>query len=263
MVVVTFRHIQIYNYDILKALISEGVNNTMEKKRAMDIYGGKDPRDEPVYTIPEAARYLRIPVATLRSWVLGRQYPRQDSQAYFEPLIKLPEPQYNQLSFHNLVESHLLRALRRVHQIRIADIRVAFEIAGKQFGVDRLLLSKDLLLNSQTRDLLIERYGELINLSLGGQLAMKAILYEYLERVEWDLKMPVRLFPIYGERAGHKVIVIDPLISFGRPVISSKKISTSVIAERIDSGESPQSIADDYDLRPQEVMEAVFYEKAA
>ncbi|MEE9517911.1 MAG: DUF433 domain-containing protein [Candidatus Adiutricales bacterium] len=235
----------------------------MEKKRAMDIYGGKDPRNETVYTIPEAARYLRIPAATLRSWVLGRQYPRQDSQAYFEPLIRLPDPQYNQLSFNNLVESHLLRALRQIHQIKIADIRVAFEYAEKQFGVDRLLLSKDLLLNSQTRDLFIERYGELINLSLGGQLAMKDILFEYLKRVEWDANMPVRLFPVYGVRAGHKVIVIDPLISFGRPVLNSKKISTSVIAERIDSGESPESIADDYDLHPQEVMEALFYEKAA
>ena len=235
----------------------------MEKKRVVDIYEGKDPREEPVYTIPEAARYLRIPVATLRSWVLGRAYPRQDSQAYFTPLIRLPDPRYNQLSFNNLVESHLLRALRQIHQIRIADIRNALEYAEKQLGLGRLLLSEDLLLNPQTRDLLIERYGELINLSLSGQLAMKAILIQYLERVEWNLNMPVRLFPVYGVQADHKAIVIDPFISFGRPVISSKKISTSVIAERIDSGESPESVADDYDLRPEEVMEALFYEKAA
>ena len=34
-----------------------------------DIYGGVDPRAVPNYTVGAAARYLRMPAATLRAWV--------------------------------------------------------------------------------------------------------------------------------------------------------------------------------------------------
>jgi hypothetical protein len=40
-----------------------------------DLYGGIAPRDIPTYSISDAARCLRIPVATIRSWTVGLQYP--------------------------------------------------------------------------------------------------------------------------------------------------------------------------------------------
>ena len=40
-------------------------------------------RDLAAYTLAEAARYVRLPAATLRSWVLGRQYPTAGAAAIF------------------------------------------------------------------------------------------------------------------------------------------------------------------------------------
>ena len=37
-------------------------------------------RNIPSYSIPEAARYLLIPVGTLRSWLHGRFYPTGEGQ---------------------------------------------------------------------------------------------------------------------------------------------------------------------------------------
>ena len=45
-------------------------------------------RDQPAYGLAEAARYLKLPAATLRSWVIGRTYPRGQSVATFQALIK-------------------------------------------------------------------------------------------------------------------------------------------------------------------------------
>src|SRR4051794_26460459 len=45
-------------------------------------------RDAAAYTLAEAARYVRLPAATLRSWVLGRQYPKADGRGDFPPLIR-------------------------------------------------------------------------------------------------------------------------------------------------------------------------------
>jgi len=36
-----------------------------------------DPRELPSYGITEAAHYLRLPTATLRSWLRGRYYPTE------------------------------------------------------------------------------------------------------------------------------------------------------------------------------------------
>ncbi len=47
----------------------------------------QDPRELPAYSIAEAAKYLRLPEATLRSWVAGRPYPTTAGQHFFRPVI--------------------------------------------------------------------------------------------------------------------------------------------------------------------------------
>ena len=76
-----------------------------------------DIRNQPAYGLTEAARYVRLPAATLRSWVIGRDYPKGDSQATFYPLIKPAHKQPVQLSFYNLIEAHVLRSLRTEHGV--------------------------------------------------------------------------------------------------------------------------------------------------
>lgn len=51
-----------------------------------------DVYNTPTYPLTDAARYLHIPVRTLRSWVNGRYYSTKDGKQYFEPLIQRPEP---------------------------------------------------------------------------------------------------------------------------------------------------------------------------
>jgi len=236
-----------------------------------DIYGGKDPRELPAYTMAEAARCLELAPATLRSWVAGREYPRGDEVAFFEPLIARPDGSSTQLSFWNLIEAHVLRALRVKHSVSIKAVRHALDFAQRRLRLERLLLRRELC--TEAGDLFLDKYGELINLSKSGQLAMKMMLQGHLERVDWGKeKWPIRLYP-FSRRfpvpeevpplRASKLIVIDPHISFGKPVIQRKGITTAVIADRIDAGESIQDLAEDYDLEPWEIRGAVIYEKAA
>ena len=46
-----------------------------------------DLSDQPSYTLAEAARYLNLATATLRSWVIGGTYPKASEVARFVPLI--------------------------------------------------------------------------------------------------------------------------------------------------------------------------------
>jgi uncharacterized protein (DUF433 family) len=166
------------------------------------------------------------------------------------------------LSFSNLIEAHVLRALRTEHGVPIQAVRTALHYAQQELHIERLLLSKELL--TSAGQIFLERYGELINLSRSGQLAMKRLLAAHLERVEWDDRFPIRLYPFVHADLDHaRPIAIDPSIAFGRPALANSAISTATIAERIDAGESVEAIASDYDVTLQEVEEAVLYERAA
>lgn len=77
-----------------------------------ELYRGRDPREIPLYTVAEAAGYLHLPRATLRSWVDGRTYTASGEERRPPRLIERPDPGDDRLSFNNLVEAHVLRALR-------------------------------------------------------------------------------------------------------------------------------------------------------
>ena len=222
-----------------------------------------DIREMPAYGIAEAAHHLHMPVATLRSWVLGRTYPRVEGTAEFEPLIRLPGRNGRRLSFNNLVEAHVLRALRTRHSVEMRMVRPALTYAEERLGIERLLLSEQLW--TAGGELFLDRLGELINLSRSGQLAIRRLLEAYLRRVDRDdHHLPVRLFPfLTGDPGDGRTVVIDPGVSFGRPTIAGSGISTGALVERIDAGESVDELADDYGLSIAQVEAAVLYERAA
>lgn len=221
-------------------------------------------RDSAAYTLAEAARYLRLPSATLRSWLLGRQYPTAQGSGHFPPLIRPALRRPPLLSFANLIEAHVLRALRTEHGVPVKALRSALAYAEKSLAIDRLLLRPEL--RTGAGKVFLDRYGELIELTASGQLAMRRLFDEHLKRVEWDAsRFPVRLYPFLLAIAPseERPIAIDPTIAFGRPVVVRKAITTSAIAERIDAGESVEDVAADYDLGRSEIEQAILYERAA
>jgi Uncharacterized conserved protein len=224
-----------------------------------------DGRDAPAYTVADAAHYLRLPAATLRSWALGRRYPTADGGgARFDPLIHPVSRKPALLSFWNLIEAHVLRSLRIEHGVSVPALRKALNYAEAELGIDRLLLRPELRTNAGS--VFLEKYGALIELSASGQLAMRRVLQEHLKRVEWDsAEFPVQLYPFLpsGEAEKERPIVIDARLAFGRPVLASKSISTRAIADRIDAGELVADVAADYGLDASEIEQAAVYERAA
>ncbi len=220
--------------------------------------------DSAAYTLAEAARYLRLPAATLRSWLLGRQYPTAEGSGQFPPLLRPASRKPPLLSFANLIEAHVLRSLRTEHGVPVKALRGALAFAEKTLGIDRLLLRPEL--RADAGKIFLDRYGELIELSASGQLAMRRLFDAHLKRIDWDAaKIPIRLYPFLSEAAPSdaRPIAIDPRIAFGRPVVASKAIATFTIAERIDAGETVEDVAADYDLGRSEIEQAILYERAA
>jgi uncharacterized protein (DUF433 family) len=112
-------------------------------------------------------------------------------------------------------------------------------------------------------DLFVEEYGELINVGTGGQLAMKEILEAYLTRVEHDPSgRAARLYPFIRLTGTDqpKNVVINPYVSFGKPVITGTGLPTRVVAERFKAGDSIPQIAANYGRKEEEIDDAIRYE---
>lgn len=218
----------------------------------------QDPRELPSYTLVEAAHYLLIPVATIRSWVFGRYYPTRAGRRRFHPIIVLPDKHRPLLSFMNLVEAHVLNAVRRQHNVRLQKVRIALDYLKTQFPSKHPLAEQKF--ETDGLDLFIEQYGKLINISRDGQLAVRNLIQTYLRRIERDPKgAPIRLYPFTRARVPEepKAVMIDPYVSFGRPVLAGTGIATAVVAERYKAGESVDELADDYGRRRSEIEEAI------
>ncbi|MEM8814466.1 MAG: DUF433 domain-containing protein [Pseudomonadota bacterium] len=213
-----------------------------------------DRRELPAYSIAEAAHYLSVPAATVRYWSTG--------QNSYLPLIDVPHSQPTLLSFLNLVELHVLAAIRRKHAVPMPKVRSAIEYLKtrtRRAGDRRHpLISRQL--ETDGLDLFIERYGNLVNISQDGQIAMRDVMSAALKRIERDRHgIPVKLYPFTRSRMDQApaLVVIDPLLSAGRPVIAGTGLATEVIAERYKAGESIEELARDYERREEEIEEAV------
>jgi hypothetical protein len=71
-------------------------------------------------------------------------------------------------------------------------------------------------------------------------MAMREVLQMHLRRIEYDkMDLPVRLYPFIHSKPDPEPtgpVVIDPNISFGRPIIHRIGVPTALIAERFNAG---------------------------
>lgn len=218
-----------------------------------------DPREQPSYTIPEAARYLSVPVSTVRNW------------SVYSPLI-VPPPRSGRrpalLSFFNLVELHVLATIRRKYTVSMPKVRNAIDVLKCAFKLSPKDMKHPLLsheLATDGLDLFVEKYGELINISRGGQVVFKEVLNAALHRISRDNhKIPIKLYPFTHSKIEDSptLIVIEPGLSAGRPVINGTGLAVEIVAERCKAGESIKALAHDYGRTTEEIEEAVRYQLA-
>jgi uncharacterized protein (DUF433 family) len=232
--------------------------------KASSLYGGKDPRDMPIYGIVDAARYLRIPAVTLGTWVHGRSYPTTQGRRSSDRIIETPG-NGGTLSWTNLAEAHVLSALRRYHKVSMANIRRALGYVKRQYGWKHPLIEAGF--KTDGVNLFVEEVGALVNVSEQGQVAIRESLSAYLERLDWAKgdKLATSLFPFVRQHdpSEPKLVLIDPRRSFGRPVIVGTTIPTSAVADRFFAGDSPEHLAKDFRLTEDQVLEAIRYERRA
>jgi uncharacterized protein (DUF433 family) len=203
--------------------------------------------DTPAYSCLQAAHYVGVPKHTLARWI-GE-----------EGLIQTPAP--SSLSFNNLAEAHILKAMRKVHGLSLQSIRNALRELSEFRKSEHPLL--DETFETDGVDLCIREQDQVINLSRKGQREIREFVALYMHRIERDKSgQIVNLYPfIVADRANEpKHVSISPIVSFGKPVLAGTGISTSVIAGRFIARDSVADLASEYGVSAAVLEDAIRWE---
>ena len=204
------------------------------------------PADTPAYSSSQAAHYVALPDATLRSWTGPGG------------LIVTPAP--NILSFNNLAEAHILKAMRRRHSLPMQRLRRALDTLATVRKTAHPLLDEKF--STDGIDLYISEGEDVLNLTRSLQRALRDVVALYLERVEIESGAASKLYPFIARELPQepRSISISPTVSFGRPVLDGTGISTAVVAGRFAARDSLADLAQEYDVPSQVLEDAIRWE---
>jgi uncharacterized protein (DUF433 family) len=224
------------------------------EEEARSVHAQSSRLDDPAYTPAAAARYLLVPVSTVRWWTLGN--------GAHPPVIHIADPDGHRLSYRNLVEVHVLSGVMRQdrNRIPIALVRGVVTLLGEMFQSKHPLA--DARMREEGKDFFAARLGILLDATRYGQLAIASMLDGYLARIRRDERgEPVRLLVFSrGRPDGPEHIAIDPLVRGGEPCVTGTQLATSEIAARFRAGASVKDLAETLARAPPEIEEAIRYE---
>jgi len=208
-----------------------------------------------IYSVPEAALYTGLKTATVRRWVFGyRQY---------DGIIEPDVPQMGRgkaLSFLTLMELYLMcRFLNS--GLRPEKFRVAIGEVAKLHGLSHPFAFEhlDQYIREDGGDFYY-RVGEDIWQKLTGRnkgnSTWDLVVQPYLREVEFQDEYARRWYPAAAKR----LIVLDPAIQFGEPVIAGTRLLVAILAEQLKAGDSPSLLMEGYGISSEQLEAAREFE---
>jgi uncharacterized protein (DUF433 family) len=211
----------------------------------------------PTYTMSQVDRLLGLRSGTARRWIDG--YTRNGR--VYDPVVRQCHTGEEMATWGEFVETRLLAGYRNAG-VPIINMRPAIaKLRGETRSQYPLAHSANFVTPHGKE--LVQRIQEQVGLQSelllvvvrSGQLVMADPVEIFVNAVEFDDGTAVRMLadPKFPE------VKIDPLRAFGEPTVRS--VPTEVIAEQVRAGDSEELISELYDLSPEQVRDAVLFEK--
>lgn len=219
-----------------------------------------------MYPLDRAARLVGAEVRTVRRWLKGYSWKHVEGRRESAPLWPMQYADDEELAdekmlgFRDLLE---LRTVARFVQqgVPLQVVRATIDIAREYLG-DYPLHSRRFVTDGRKIFMqAIERAGEDVKLLdvRDRQFTIESIIRPSLiEGIEYgDDAQALRWYPV----ARKKVIVLDPAVQFGEPIIADAGVPTDTLAAAVAAeGGDVQRVARLYRVPPQAVKAAVDFE---
>ena len=200
----------------------------------------------PCYQVKEVARYTHATPQTITRWhklIAFSKRPIKTEFSYLQLIEVAVVAKFRQAKLK-------LKDIQEAHDLLKILFKCEYPFATYKFKTD----GKDLLIDSDKNNNLL-REQTLINLNKKGQLEWGELINPLLKTFDYEGEELAVRWHVAGNNSE---ILIDPQISFGAPTISGTP--TWVLGSRWNSGESVEDIAYDFDLKEDQIKEALLFE---
>jgi uncharacterized protein (DUF433 family) len=213
------------------------------------------------YTVPEAARLLKIRPRNINRWLGGYTYTSQGKAGRMPPLWTPEIPTFDghlELAFRDLIELRFVSAFMAAG-LGLKTIRHCLAYARECVHDERPFSTRRFKTDGRTiflDSLRTTGEPELIDLKRGRYVFATAV-----ERTFKDLDIHedavTRWRPFHGKNS----IVIDPQRAFGQPIVTEYGVPTIALAEAVKAERSVDRVARLYEMPAAVVRDAVRFEE--
>lgn len=212
------------------------------------------------YTVPEAARLLRVPARNVNRWLGGYTYTSKGVETEMPPLWQPELPAFGnhiELGFRDLVELRFVNAFLEAG-LGLLTIRNCIAVARECVDDARPFSTRRFRTDGRTIFLeSLRRTGESDVLDLRkGQYVFRTAI----ERTFRDLDIADDAVTRWRPHQGRKSVVIDPARAFGQPIVTDYGVPTVTLAQAAEAEGSPERAAFLYDVPPRIVRDAMQFE---
>ncbi len=207
-----------------------------------------------VYSVAEAARYARMPAATLNRWFFGTKSADPMSRS------GIADDLNKRISFTDFVEALAIRSLRVDHGVPLQKIKEAILNAREKHGIEHPFARKDhrtVLIGKDLHILLKDLNGNPLGLTGKDldQVSMKPCIEAYMKDLEYDANGMARLYRAFAFK--DQEVVMNPQIRFGAPVLENSGYTAETLWRAAVAEGSIEKAADLYEV-PVEAVEAAY-----
>ncbi len=212
-----------------------------------------------IYTIPDAARILGLPLPKVRRWLKGSHTSASvaESPAPYgiDSLGIKGQGAERHMHFLSLIEIYTVMRLREL-KVSFPTIRRARSDLARRLKVEHPFATQSIFVDGAK--LLTENDDLCYELGTNGQIAMRNVLEPFWSRVDFETttRMAERFYP----QGRSSQVVVDPRLAFGRPTIVGTAITTEALASLYKGGEALHTLALQFDLNENAIHDALAFE---
>jgi uncharacterized protein (DUF433 family) len=210
-----------------------------------------------VYSLPEAARLTGLRPQRVREWFLGRP-----SEEMRKPVFRSDYQSVlgdHAVSFHDLIELFVGGQLRD-HGVSLQSLRKVHQQMQNHLGVRHPFCRREVLSDGKKVFMigLDDRGREEMVEVLTKQRVFADILLPFLKKISYDAATQLARKWLIAD-----MVVIDPAICLGKPIVEPVGIATSILASAYHAnGMNADVVAEWYRIHSSHVLAAVEFERS-
>lgn len=222
----------------------------------------KDRRfDVPLYSITEAAQYLQVPRATLKTWVDGYVRHPEGRTVTGKPLVTALPPTragYPRLPFVGFAEAYVLNAFRSagvpLQRIRASLDALIAEVGLHALASERLSTDGAEVLWDAAKHMGEDGSVRRLVVPRSGQIVFTEVVESFLREITFNAGYAGLIHLRQYKGAD---VVIDPSRGYGHPIFDHAGVEVENVLGRIRAGEDVEVTARDFGLEVPDLRAAL------